>query len=187
MQKIKFTAGRSGQLTGHIAGIPCVLEPGPANPAAGETWLIEITKVNVAKTFAHVRAIRRWKGTPEDRRAIAHAHVDFREGTLKLSSRFTFPMQQTFYAQTWNDYRTLADNMNAVIIRGDKAIRWSRKGRPPQVMPLRRFATKYKNQPLIGEPADIDSFLTNLDTLRIKTVEDARMRKSLLSLEVNGV
>lgn len=177
MQKVKFVAGRYEQLVGYIAGIPCVPNGGESQPMAGETWLVEIMGTNARRTMAYVRAVRPWQGTAEDRRAVVHAHVDFRDGTLKFLSRFTFPIEHTLYAQLWEDYKLLTANMNAVIIRGDQAIRWSRKGKPPEVLPLQRFATKYRRQPLLGEPNDIHHFLANLEDLRSKTIEEARRRK----------
>ncbi|MDA8334546.1 MAG: hypothetical protein M0Z41_06060 [Peptococcaceae bacterium] len=176
MQKVKFATGRYEQLVGYIAGIPCVPGRSASLPRAGETWLVEITGSNAAKTVAYVRAVRPWQGTPEDHRAVVHAHADFRDGTLKFRGRFAFPLKHTVYAQLWEDYRLLAENIHAVIIRGDKAIRWNRQGGPPQVLPLQRFATKYKRQRLLGEPDDVDYFLTNLEALRAKTIEDARRR-----------
>ncbi|HUW65049.1 MAG TPA: hypothetical protein VMW83_10210 [Spirochaetia bacterium] len=187
MQKVKFVADRYEQLVGHVAGIPCILESGASQPRAGETWLVEMTRTNARRTVAYVKAVRPWQGTPEDRRAVVHAHVDFHDGTLKFLRSITFPVEHTLYAQLWKDYQLLMANMNAVIIRGDKAIRWNKKGKPPHALPLQRFATKYKNQPLIGEPGDIRYFLANLEDLRNKTIEEARRRRAKEGPEVLSV
>lgn len=165
---------RYGQLAGHIAGIPCILEDYSGQPHIGETWLVKITRTNAYRTMLYVEAIRPWQDTPDDNHAVTHVHLDFHDGTVKFLSRFVFPMEHSIYAQLWESYKLLADNMNAVIIKGNnKAIRWNKKGAPPQV-PLHRFATKYKNQPLLGDHNDINYFLANLDKLRQKTIAEAR-------------
>jgi len=184
MQKMRFVTSRHGQLVGYIAGIPCILDEDSPRPGSGETWLVELTGTNAARTHAYVRAVRPWRGTPEDRRAVLHAHVDFRNGIVRFRSHFVFPMSHTSYAQTWKDYQLLAENIHAVIIRGDKAIRWNRRGKPPQVLPLSRFATKYKRQPLLGDPADIAYFQANLEVLRAKAIEEAKRRNEKMGREV---
>ncbi|HUW66407.1 MAG TPA: hypothetical protein VMW83_17250 [Spirochaetia bacterium] len=178
MLKVKFVVGLYGRLMGHIAGIQCLLEDCTAQPKAGETWLVKITGTNARRTMLYVRAVHPWQDRPEDRRAIVQVRVDFRDGMIKFPHRFAFPAEHTLYAQLWEDYKLLTDNMNAVIIRGDKAIRWNKKGKPPQVLPLHRFATKYRHQPLLGKPDDIDHFLANLDDLRNESIESARKRRS---------
>jgi len=186
MHKVKFATGRHGQLLGYIAGIPCVLARADSQAAAGETWLVEVTGTNPRRTLAYVRAVRPFRNTPEDRRTVMHPHVDFRTGTVRLGHRFVFPVEHTIYAQMWDDYRTLTENMHAVIIRGDRAIRWHKKGKPPEVLPLARFATKYRRQPLLGDSADIERFLANLEDLRREAIEEAR-RKKLKGQEVLGL
>ncbi|HUW65295.1 MAG TPA: hypothetical protein VMW83_11515 [Spirochaetia bacterium] len=176
MYKIKFLVGRCEGLAGSIAGIPCILDECTPEPKAGETWLVEITRTNARRTVLYVRPVRPWNDTQEDRRAVVHAQVDFHNGTVKFLNRVTFPVEITRYAQLWEDYRMLSDSTNAVIIKGDKAVRWNKKGKPPQVLPLHRFATKYKRQPLLGESKDIRRFLTNLEDLRGYTIESARRR-----------
>jgi len=186
MHKVKFVAGRYEQLVGYIAGIPCVLAQGPREAAPGETWLVELTGTNARRTVAYVRAVRPFRDTAEDRRAVVYPRVDFRTGTVRLGGRFVFPVEHTLYAQVWEDYKLLAENVHAVIIRGDRAVRWHKKGKPPEVLPLARFATKYRRQPLLGEPADIERFLANLEELRNEAIGEARRRRvkeqELLSL-----
>lgn len=176
MYKIKFLVGRCEGLAGSIAGIPCILDECTPEPKAGETWLVEITRTNARRTVLYVRPVRPWNDTQEDHRAVVHAHVDFHNGTVRFLNRFTFPVELTRYAQLWEDYNQLASNMNVVIIKGDKAVRWNKKGKPPQVLPLSSFATKYRRQPLLGEPKDVSRFLANLEDLRSYTIENARRR-----------
>lgn len=177
MYKIKFIVGQSKRLTGSIAGIPCILDDSTSKPKAGETWLVEITKTNISRTVLYVRPVRPWKGTPEDRQAVVHVHVDFHTGTVKLHNGFMFRIELTQFVNPWGDYKVLSDNMNAVIIKDDKAIRWNKRGKPPQVLTLDRFATKYKRQPLLGDPDAVHRFLANLEDLRSCAIESARSKK----------
>lgn len=178
MQKVTFVTSYQGRLTGYIAGVPYFLVDKGSDAKVGETWLIEITKINANRTAVYIRAIRPWRGTPEDCRSIFHPHVDFRSGVVKLLNHYNFPIEHTLYAQLWGDYKLLSKNTNSVIIRGDKAIRWNSKGKPPHVVPLNRFATKYKNQPLLGTSKDIHYFSTNLEEFRNMAIEYARKRNT---------
>lgn len=177
MHKVTFTNNSHGRLTGYIVGIPCVPEGGGTKPQADETWLVEITKVNARRTLVFVRAVRPWRDTSEDRQAIVHANVDFHNGVVKFLDRWSFPIKHTLHARLWEDYKLLSDNMNAVIIRDGKAILWNRKGKRPYILPLPRFATKYKNQLLLGKSEDIGHFLANLETFRSSAIEHAQKRK----------
>lgn len=175
LQKVKFVVGRDGRLVGSIAGIPCIVDSRISEPKAGETWLVEITRTSSRRTLFYVRPVRQWMDTPEDRRSVVHAHVDYRNGTVCFHNRFVLPIEKTTYAKLWDDYNLLVDNVTAVIIKGDTAVRWNKKGKPPQVLPLHRFATKYRRQPLLGEPKDIHRFLANLEELRSQTIQSTRV------------
>jgi hypothetical protein len=75
-------------------------------------------------------------------------------------------------------------NNNAVIIYPGIAVRWRKKGKPPEELPLYRFATKYKQQPLLGAQEDIDCFLKSLNRLIAQAVKEAQLKKVVASREI---
>lgn len=103
---------------------------------------------------------------------------DFAKGVLSLRGGVSYPLNMTNYARAWEDYQVLSNNTNAVIIRKGYAVRWRKKGKPPQELPLHRFATKYKRQTLLGSAEDIENFLNNLDAYVAKAIKESQKKRN---------
>lgn len=112
-----------------------------------------------------------------DYESIQKGQPDFRNGVLFFHGGVSFPLDRTIYARAWEDYQILAANTNAVIIREGMAIRWRKKGKPPEELPLVRFATKYKRQPLLGAPEEVEDFVNSLALLVARAVEEAKRKR----------
>lgn len=176
MHKVTFVSGRLGNVIGHISNVICLPEKNGPRPEAGETWLVEITGKKPGSNVMFVRQIRLWKGSLRDYEAVSRGEPDFHRGVVRYFGNACFPVEKTRYAGLWCDYQLLSVNMHGVIIRRDTAVRWNKKGKPPEVLPLHRFATKYKRQPLLGDPEDIEMFLNSLGDLKKRAVDEARQK-----------
>jgi hypothetical protein len=176
MQKVTFVRGRLGNVIGSISSMVCLPEKSGPQPEAGETWLVEISGKKPGGNVILVRPIRLWKGSIRDYEAVSRGEPDFKQGLVRYFGNVCFPVEKTRYAGLWRDYLLLSENMHGVIIHNDTAVRWNKKGKPPQVMLLHQFATKYKRQPLLGEPRDIEMFLNSLEELKRRAVAEARQK-----------
>lgn len=176
MHKVTFVAGRLGNVIGYISNVICLPEKNGPRPEAGEAWLVEITGKKPGSNVMFVRPVRLWRGSLKDYEAVSRGEPDFKRGVVRYFGNACFPVEKTRYAGLWRDYLLLSENMHGVIIRKNTAVRWNKKGKPPEVMPLHRFATKYKRQPLLGKPEDIQIFLKSLEDLRKRAVEEARQK-----------
>lgn len=103
---------------------------------------------------------------------------------LVFKEGFSFPLDKTSYARLWDDYQVLLSNANSVIIHRGIAVRWRKKGKPPEEMTLCHFATKYKQQPLIGVKEDVECFLSSLNHLIAQAIEESQMKKAAVSAEI---
>lgn len=176
MLKVTFDIPCGNGVAANSALGICIPLPHGIRPGMGETWLVDVVQV-ISRRCLCVRLVRRWRGTLADYESVQKGYPDFRKGVLSFHGGVSFPLKETRYARLWEDYQVLAANPNAVIIRDGKAIRWRKKGRPPEEMPLHRFATKYKRQPLLGAKEEIDCFLHALETLVAQAVEEAGRKK----------
>lgn len=158
----------------------CIPEPGGIQPKLGEAWIVDKTRRISTRSF-YVKLIRKWRGLISDYESIQKGQPDFRRGLLVFRDGTSFPLSETAYARLWEDYKALLDNNNAVIIHSGIAVRWRKKGKPPEEMPLYRFATKYKQQPLLGAKEDIDYFLKSLHRLIAQAVEESQLKKAAAS------
>ena len=103
----------------------------------------------------------------------------FPKDTLYFRGRMPHSHGMTPYTGAWEDYRVLSQNTNAVIIRKGYAIRWKKKGKLPEKLPLHRFATKYKRQPLLGDPDEINAFLSNIELYIAQAIRESKKKKGI--------
>lgn len=186
MFKVVFNVPYSDTVAGNSPQGLCIPMPGRVQPKLGETWIVDKTQ-RISTRSLYVRLVRQWRGLISDYESIQKGQPDFRRGLLVFKDGFSFPLEETAYARLWNDYRVLLSNNNAVIIHPGIAVRWRKKGKPPEELPLYRFATKYKQQPLIGAKKDIDYFLNSLNHLIAQAVEESQMKKMVASSEIGLV
>ncbi|MFX4261921.1 hypothetical protein ACOBQJ_06940 [Pelotomaculum propionicicum] len=161
----------------------CIPEPSGIQPKLGETWIVDKTRRISTRSF-YIRLVRQWRGLISDYESIQKGQPDFRRGMLVFRDGISFPLAETAYARLWEDYKALLSNNNAVIIHPGIAVRWRKKGKPPEELPLYRFATKYKQQPLLGAKGDIDYFLKSLNRLIAQAVEESQLKKAMASSEI---
>jgi len=180
--KVTFNIPYGTSLAGNSPHGLCVPMPGGSCPKMGETWIVEATR-RTNTLSQHVKLIRRWRGVLSDYELIQKGQPDFRKGVLVFRDGASFPLKETTFAKEWNDYRFLSANTNTVIIRSGKAIRWKKKGKPPEEMPLHRFATKYKNQRLSGSREEIEYFLNSHGQLVAQAVEESKNKRMVMCLE----
>lgn len=173
----------SASIAGNSPEGLCLPLPGGVMPKLGETWIVDIAD-RISTRLLYVKLIRRWEGLLPDYEAVQKGQPDFRKGLLVFRDGVSFPLSATSYAKVWEDYSALLTNTNAVIIRRETAVRWRKKGKPPEELPLYRFATKYKQQPLLGDKKDVDYFLSSLGRLIARAVEESKLRKSGVSPEI---
>lgn len=183
MFKVLFNITYSDTVAGNSPQGLCIPMPGEVQPGMGETWIVE-KRQRISTRLLYVRLIRQWRGIIADYESIQKGQPDFRRGLLVFKDGFSFPLGETAYARLWNDYKVLLSNNNAVIIHPGIAVRWRKKGKPPEELPLHRFATKYKQQPLLGNKKDIDYFLGSLNRLIAQAVEESQMKKMVASSEI---
>lgn len=183
MLKVTFNIPYGTSVAGKSSQGLCIPLPGGESPKMGETWIVDIAKRISARSL-YVKLIRRWKGLLTDYESIQKGQPDFRKGLLVFRDGISFPLSETTYARLWEDYKVLLSNTNAVIIRGGTAVRWRKKGKPPEELPLYRFATKYKQQPLLGTKEDVDYFLSSLGCLIAQAIEESRLKKLGASPEI---
>jgi hypothetical protein len=175
--KVTFNIPYGAVVAGNTPQGLCIPVPGGRIPKMGEIWLVDIAR-RISARSVYVRLVRRWQGLLADYEATQKGQPDFRKGVLVFRGGVSFPLSETAYAGVWGDYQVLSENNNAVIIRGGKAIRWRKKGKPPEEMPLYRFSTKYKRQTLIGDREEIEEFLDSLEALVARAVEEARNKRA---------
>ncbi|BAF60229.1 MAG: hypothetical protein HPY89_01650 [Pelotomaculum sp.] len=176
MFKVTFDIPYRETVAGNTSDGLCIPLPEGIMPKPGETWIVEAVRRISARTY-YVRLIRPWRGLLADYECIQKGNPDFNKGVLCFNDGTSFPLSRTAYARAWEDYQILSSNTNAVIIRDGMAVRWRKKGKPPEEMPLHRFATKYKRQQLLGKQEDIENFLNSLELLVAKAVEESRKKK----------
>lgn len=183
MFKVVFNVPYSDTTAGDSPQGLCIPMPGGYQPELGETWIVDKAK-GISTRSLYVKLVRQWRGLISDYESIQKGQPDFRRGLLVFREGISFPLGSSAYARLWDDYQLLLSNTNAVIIHRGIAVRWRKKGKPPEELPLYRFATKYKQQPLIGAKEDIDYFLSSLKCLISQAVEESQMKKSLASSEI---
>lgn len=183
MFKAVFNRRYSDTVAAKTAQGLCIPMPGGIQPKLGETWIVDKMQ-RISARLLYVRLVRPWRGLIADYESIQKGQPDFRRGLLVFKDGYSFPLEKTAYARLWEDYQMLLVNNNAVIIRPGIAVRWRKKGKPPEEMPLYRFATKYKQQPLLGAEEDIESFLESLYRLIAQAVEESKLKKVTVSQEI---
>ncbi|MCL6634416.1 MAG: hypothetical protein K6T29_01435 [Peptococcaceae bacterium] len=176
MFKVIFNIPHGKSVAGNSPQGLCIPLPDGIRPGLGEAWIVETAQV-LSPRCLYVRLIRRWRGFLADYEAIQKGQPDFIRGVLSFRGGVSFPLSETRYARLWEDYQVLAANPNAVIIRDGKAVRWRKKGKPPEEMPLYRFSTKYKRQPLLGNPEEIRQFLNAREKFMAQVIEEAARKK----------
>lgn len=184
--KVTFNIPYGAVVAGNTPQGLCIPLPGGRIPRMGETWLVDMIQRISARSL-YVRLVRRWRGLLSDYEATQKGQPDFRKGVLVFRGGISFPLSETAYAGVWGDYQVLSENNNAVIIRGGKAIRWRKKGKPPEEMPLYRFSTKYKRQTLLGTREEVDDFLNSLESLVASAVEEARNKRAGVIVETGNI
>lgn len=184
MFKVVFNVPYSDTFAANSPQGLCIPMPGGIQPKSGEAWIVDKTQKISTRSIC-VRLIRQWRGLISDYESIQKGQPDFRRGLLVFRDGFSFPLAETAYARLWHDYQVLLSNNNAVIIHPGIAVRWRKKGKPPEELPLYRFATKYKQQPLLGAKEDIDFFLNSLKRLIAQAVEESEMKKVVASSEIS--
>lgn len=176
MFKVTFNIPYGAIIAGNTPQGLCIPLPGGGVPEMGETWLVDIVQRISARSL-RVKLIRRWRGLLSDYESIQKGQPDFRKGVLSFHGGVSFPLKNTIYARAWEDYQVLAADTNAVIIREGMAIRWRKKGKPPEELPLVRFATKYKRQPLLGASEEVEDFVNSLELLVARAVVEANKKR----------
>jgi hypothetical protein len=182
---VRFKTGRNGNIFTEIGEWICFPNSEGPQPKPGETWLVEIIKPAAQSNqnnIRHLRLVQQLNGILTDKKGETGkiigkkmvGRIDLKSGVLCFSGnngyQTTLPLENTKYSSIWNDYKFLLDNPNAVIIRDGKAILWRKKGKFPKIMPLARFATKYKRQTLVGDQEQVDYFLKSLKELRDQVI-----------------
>lgn len=175
--KVTFNIPHGARVAGNTPQGFCLPLPGGILPKMGETWIVD-TAQRISAYSLYVRLIRRWRGLLMDYEDTQKGQPDFRKGVLLFHDGVSFPLSETIYATAWEDYQVLSANPNAVIIREGMVIRWRKKGKPPEELPLYRFSTKYKRQPLLGAREEIEDFLNSLELLVEQVVEESRKKRS---------
>lgn len=184
MFKVVFSIRYSDIVAANSPQGLCIPMPGGIQPELGETWIVDKTQ-RISTSSLYVRLVRQWRGLISDYESIQKGQPDFRRGLLVFKEGASFPLGETAYARLWDDYQMLLSNNNAVIIHPGFAVRWRKKGKPPEELPLYRFATKYKQQPLLGDQEDIDYFLKSLNRLIAQAVEESQLKKVVASREIS--
>ena len=182
--KVTFDIPYGEVVAGNTSHGLCIPVPGGNMPKLGETWVVDVVN-KVSRRSFHVKLVRKLKSFPSDYKYLQKGQPDFEKGVLSFKKGISYPLSMTAYARAWEDYQILSNNTNAVIIREGCAIRWRKKGKPPEELPLHRFATKYKRQPLLGEPEDIENFLNNLDLYVAKAIMESKRKRTGMFFE-NG-
>lgn len=186
MFKVTFNVPHGAVIAGNTPQGLCIPRPGGILPKMGETWIVD-TAQRISAYSLYVRLIRQWRGLLSDYECIQKGQPDFRRGVLSFRGGVSFPLRETVYAGAWEDYQVLSANLNAVIIRGGMAIRWRKKGKPPEELPLYRFATKYKRQPLLGAPEEVEGFLNSLELLVKQAIEESRRKRAGAVLQTGSM
>ncbi len=186
MLKVTFNIPCGVSIAGNSPQGLCLPLPGGGRPRLGETWIVDIAN-RISTRSLYVKLVRRWKGLLTDYESIQKGQPDFRKGLLVFRDGVSFPLSNTSYARLWEDYLVLFANINAVIIRQGTAVRWRKKGKPPEELPLYRFATKYKHQPLLGDREDVDYFLSSIGRLTAQAIEESRLKKMGSPPEIDSV
>lgn len=177
MFKVTFNVPHGSEIAGNCPQGFCIPVPGGNLPKMGETWIVD-TAQRISAYSLYVRLIRRWRGLLMDYEDTQKGQPDFRKGVLLFNGKVSFPLCETIYATAWDDYQVLSANPNAVIIREGLAIRWRKKGKPPEELPLYRFATKFKRQPLLGAPEEVEDFLNSLEMLVGQVIDESRKKRT---------
>lgn len=183
MFKVAFNIQYSDTVAGDSSQGLCIPIPGGPQPKLGETWIVDKEQM-ISTRPIYVKLVRLWRGLISDYESIQKGHPDFRKGLLVFKEGFSFPLDKTAYARLWDDYQVLLSNANSVIIHRGIAVRWRKKGKPPEEMTLCHFATKYKQQPLIGVKEDVECFLSSLNHLIAQAIEESQMKKAAVSAEI---
>jgi hypothetical protein len=184
--KVTFNIPYGVSIAGNSPQGLCLPLPGGGRPRLGETWIVDIAN-RISTRSLYVKLVRRWKGLLTDYESIQKGQPDFRKGLLVFRDGVSFPLSDTSYARLWEDYLVLFANTNAVIIRQGTAVRWRKKGKPPEELPLYRFATKYKHQPLLGDREDVDCFLSSIERLIAQAIEESKLKKMGAPPEIDSV
>jgi len=184
--KVTFNIPYGVSIAGNSPQGLCLPLPGGGKPKLGETWIVDIAD-RISTRSLYVKLVRRWKGLLPDYEAIQKGQPDFRRGLLVFRDGVSFPLSETSYARLWEDYLVLLANTNAVIIYQGTAVRWRKKGKPPEELPLHRFATKYKHQPLLGAKEDVDYFLDSLGCLIAQAIQESQLKKRGAPPEIGRV